>query len=435
MRPLVVTMLFALSCPAQPASIAPATELMAMVDLPTPSLRMQRAEQLAARADTDLDAWLAAARTFGTFTAVPAGEAHERVDLHVGDAVEATDLHTYVPRGYARDTPAPLVLVAHGTGGSGRGLAGLWRNVAESLGMLVLAPSEAGANAGYAFSDRERAAALAAIRWARRRFNIDENRVFATGISRGGHLAWDLALRFPDHFAGIVPMIGGPRLNPAQGQNNLRYLENVGSLSIRDLQGSKDDPRLVFNVRYAFAKLDQLGSRDARLVEFPELGHSFDLGAVDWNEFFGTARRSPVPMRVVRAFARPGEGRAFWLDVEAGDRAVTEDVPLQVTEAEWKRLEADDAAMRRFLDERTAPCTARAEATRLGGNRFEVNSARVKRLRLLLTADMFDPAQPVRLTWNGKPVTRTLRRSKAVLLREFAERFDRTFLPVAEVRP
>ena len=64
--------------------------------------------------------------------------------------------------------------------------------------MVVVAPSEAGPNDGYAFSERERLAALAALRWARLELNVDEDRIFATGVSRGGHLSWDLARRSTD---------------------------------------------------------------------------------------------------------------------------------------------------------------------------------------------------------------------------------------------
>jgi predicted peptidase len=52
--------------------------------------------------------------------------------------------------------------------------------------MLVLAPTEFGSNPGYGFTARERAAHLAALRWARRTFNVDENAIFVGGWSRGG---------------------------------------------------------------------------------------------------------------------------------------------------------------------------------------------------------------------------------------------------------
>ena len=46
---------------------------------------------------------------------------------------------------------------------------------------------------------------------------------------------------------------------------------------------------------------------------------------------------------------------------------------------------------------------------------------------------MFDPAVPVKVTWNGRERTRRVDGSAKVLLEEFVERFDRTFLPVAEI--
>src|SRR5436189_20252 len=76
----------------------------------------------------------------------------------------------------------------------------------------VIAPTEAGENAGYRFSARERASALAALRWARLRFDLDPDRVLVTGSSRGGHMSWDLALRHPGLFAAAAPMIGAPRM-------------------------------------------------------------------------------------------------------------------------------------------------------------------------------------------------------------------------------
>lgn len=330
-------MLVAVAC-ASPlvAQAEPAAELSRLVDAPTPPTRLAIARELARRGDVSLEAWLVAARAFGTFERVASGERRERVELQVGDAVEVTDLWLYVPQGY-----------------------------------------------------------------------------------EPGHLAWDLALRHPDLFAAIAPMIGGPRINPAQGQNNLRYLENVRDLPIRDLQGLKDDPRLVANVQLAFAKLTALGARDAVLHAFEDRGHSFDFAAVDWRKFLGTSLRSAK--------------RAFWVEVTGAEKGVQEDVALRVDEAEWKRLQADDAAMRAFLDAEAAKRTARLQVTRAGGNCFDAEGRRVRAFRLRLSLDMFDPKRPVEVRFAGRTHRRRVEPSVLVLLTEFGERFDRTFLPVAEV--
>ena len=47
---------------------------------------------------------------------------------------------------------------------------------------------------------------------------------------------------------------------------------------------------------------------------------------------------------------------------------------------------------------------------------------------------MFDPDSRVEIRFNGRRYKRKAMPSKKVLLLEFAERFDRTFLPIAEVR-
>jgi putative esterase len=406
-------------------------ELSSLVDLPTVEERRKAASELAARKELTTGALIEAMRSFRPHEEAKPGIHAVTVPLRVNDATEETEIHLYVPPSYARDRSAPLLLMGHGTGGSGREQHRLWQAVADSLGMLVVSPSEAGKNDGYAFSDRERASALATLRWCRRRFNVDESRVYASGISRGGHLAWDLALRYPDLFAAIAPMIGGPWLGLGTGQN-LRYLENVASLPIRDLQGSQDDPGLVLNVRIAFEKLKAAKARDAALHEFPELGHWFRFGAVDWMEFLGHSVRSPIPQQVVRRCARRGEGRAFWVEVLETGKAIQEEFTPQIAKEKWEAL--DDAGRRRWMNDEAEKRTARLEVRQTGPGAFVAKGAGVESFRLLLAEGMFDPKTPVTVHFNGKRHSRKVSADKTVLLPEFAERFDRTFLPVAEVR-
>lgn len=39
-------------------------------------------------------------------------------------------------------------------------------------------------------------------------YSVDKNRVYITGISRGGHGAWGVAKRYPEYFAAISPLAG-----------------------------------------------------------------------------------------------------------------------------------------------------------------------------------------------------------------------------------
>ncbi len=403
-------------------------DIATAVDLPTAAERKKAALKLAKQYTvTDL---LPRMREFGAFRQREPEVHTFSVKLRVGRRDEKTDLHVYTPRGYSPKQRWPMLMAFHGTGQSGRIALMEWIVIAQNNGLVLVAPSESGANTGYRFSERERAAALAAIRYCRRAWNIDENRIFVAGSSRGAHLAWDLALRHPGRYAGLVAAIGCPRINTAKGQNNMRYLENVAMLPIRDLQGSRDNPWMVSNLRFAFKRLESFGAKDAEFIEFPNRGHGYDLRKVEGDLFRKT--RVPVPQRVVRAYARRGEGRAHWIEVLSADATVKEQFRIVAKASRVKGV--DDETYKRFLQEEADKRTARLEVSSDGENRFVAKGLRVRRFRLLLTREMFNPERPVEVVFNGKTFRRKVVPDAGVLAQEFVERFDRTFLPVAEVR-
>ena len=313
---------------ARPQSTDAQAMLRRVVDSETAESRRAIAVKLASK--LELDDWLAAMREFGDFEDVEPGVQRYGPTLGVLGKKTPVELFVYVPEKYSTGTPAPLLVVGHGTGGTGRGQHEPWKAVADELGMLILSPSATGANVGYTFSEEERAETLAALRWVRRRFNIDENRIALTGVSRGGHLTWDIGTRFPDRFSLLAPMIGGPRLSNSRGENTIRYLENVAHMPIRDLQGSRDDPHLLFNLRLAFQRLESFEAPDAKLIEFPELGHSYNHHAVDWRALLESSRREARPARVVRCAARDDEARSAWVEITKFGKDVSEKFQLRV---------------------------------------------------------------------------------------------------------
>lgn len=406
-------------------------ELARLVDLPYAEARREAADALAAKEDVTVADLLTAMHAFGTFEAQESGVHIESLRLGQGDEVRLARIVVYVPTGYDPAQPAPLLLALHGAGGRGAEMIPWWRATADALGMLLVAPTEAGANEGFRFSAREREDVLACLRWVRRRYNVDENRVHLTGSSRGGHLTWDLGVRHPTPWASLAPMIGGPRLHPAEGQNNLRYVENVAHLPIRDLQGREDDSRMIHNLGMAFEKLRAAQAPDAELLLQAGHGHGFDLTAVDWPAWLGAAERDPHRERVVRLSAREDEGRTAWVEVLAHQKSIQEAFALRVAPARWNALSED--GRRRAVQAEADRRTARLEVRRTGVGRYEAKGSGVKRFRLLLTQADFEPGERVEVRFNGRRYRRRVEASAAILLREFAERFDRTFLPVAEV--
>ena len=206
--------------------------------------------------------------------------------------------------------------------------------------------------------------------------------------------------------------------------------QNLVHVTVRDLQGSKDDPLLLANLRVTFDLLKKAGAKDAKLIEFPALGHSFEYSAVDWAALFEKVRRPAIPERVVRRAAREGEGRAHWGEILETRSPVKEVFPLRVGAKSWNTWTPD--RQRAYVAAQAEKHTARLEASYEPPGRFVVKTKGVKRFRLLLDDSMVGEGR-VEVVVNGRTRKPKVKRSKHVLLREFAERFDRTFLPVTEV--
>lgn len=423
-----ITLLLPLLGSQDPAS-ARTVELRAVLAEDRPAARERAAAALVQKLGGDAQQWTAACAAAPEFAPMEPGPTRQAVPLRVLDAVEDTEVFLYVPQGYDPGRKAPLLLWGHGAGGTGAREYLQWQAVADRIGMFVLAITEFGKAPGWGFTPRERAAQLAALRWAKRTVNVDDDAVFVGGCSRGGHMTWDLMLRHPDLFAGALPCIGGPRMQLG-AQNNLRYLENVAQLPIRDLQGSQDDRLLLTNLRLAFARLQKLGAKDAVLREFPDMGHAFDLAAVDWNEFF-TRRRVPVPERVVRVAAERGETRAAWVRITSFTAEVQAEAAPQVDARQWQGL--DESAQRALLLDRLVPCTARLAVRDRGQGRFTAEGRGVQSFELLLTDGQLGADGAIEIVWQGRAVKKKVKRDPTLVVQDFAERLDRSAFVVARV--
>lgn len=123
----------------------------------------------------------------------------------------STEYAVLLPPEYHPLRSYPVVLALH----DGRGpLEGIkwWAEEATRRGYIVIAPDYLvpGQTPDYRYSASEHAAAILALRDARKRFAIDSDRVFVGGVLLGGNMAWDFGLAHPDLFAGLVSINGVP---------------------------------------------------------------------------------------------------------------------------------------------------------------------------------------------------------------------------------
>lgn len=179
-----------------------------------------------------------AVAALAAFWAVPAaakgctlGAAGQTVQVTVGDTGRVAMLH--LPRGFSRARPAPLVVVLHGSGGTG---AAILENsklaaTADKHGFIVIAP-DAGipVQKGIVWNipgvptvtgkiptaeDADDVAFLkTTIDWLAANRCVDRTRVYATGLSGGGRMSSWLGCVAADRFAAIAPVVGLRAGNP-----------------------------------------------------------------------------------------------------------------------------------------------------------------------------------------------------------------------------
>ena len=135
---------------------------------------------------------------------------------------------------------APLVVVLHGCGQTAAGYASGagWRDVADRLGFVLLAPEQQNANnMGGCFNwfqsgDNIRASGEAAsirqmIAHAVAGHDLDARRIFVTGLSAGGAMTAVMLATYPEIFAGGAIIAGlpyGSAANVPEALNAMRHV-------------------------------------------------------------------------------------------------------------------------------------------------------------------------------------------------------------------
>jgi len=239
-------------------------------------------------------------------------------------------LFASVPEGYDGKTPMRLLVVLHG--GVGNAQANVARGMIEAFlemipdasarkDTIIIAPAAEAPRHGadsYWWRAVGTANILEAVTDAQKIWNIDDSKIFLTGMSDGGSGSFGIANRAPDMFAGFFPWVGNP-LVPASDDVSVWY-ENFAGQNIFCVSAGKDTLYPGAEVKKSIDAANAKGAKiEFKLYE--EAGHDMTYGSeilpIMLKDHMAKWKRNPYPDAIDYSTDDVRLGRRAWLSVDA----------------------------------------------------------------------------------------------------------------------
>lgn len=331
--------------------------------------------------------------------------------------------YVQLPPEYRHTRPYPVLIVLHQAGEKARDMLDRWAEAAAENGYLLLAPEWAnGLATRYNYSEEEHAVVLNALKDVRRRFNVEDDRVFLFGSGEGGSMALDVGLGHPDLFAGVLPMGATPQYHAEICWRNAQYLPFY---FVRGSKGPLGD------------KVRELFNNWIALRHYPTLWVDYKGRGVEW--FGGEVPNMFDWMR--------GKRRIFHLRQLGsngyGNSFGNEFCSLRSCDNHFYWLSADNFVSPRTVETwntgRVQPASFTAQVN-YDRNEIVAKTTGVRRATIWLgrnskgedTID-FDKPVIVRHSFSPQPLRKKVTPSLQVLLDDLCERLDRRQLFLAKI--
>jgi hypothetical protein len=354
--------------------------------------------------------------------AEPVADPAKPLELRAGKGRRAPTYHVKLPPEYRHSRAYPLLIVLHEANEKATKMLSRWAEAAGESGFIVAAPEwEQAHNGTYNYTEEEHAVVLAVLRDLRRRFQVDSDRIFLSGLAQGGSMAYDVGMAHPDLFSGVLPIGAGPKYFSNHYWRNARYLPYYVVNGDRAGDTNK-------SIRDQFTNW-VIGNYPSLWVQYKGRGVEWFGGEVPFMFDWMRNKRRDFPLHTLDTDGngnhdnefmsmRAGDNRFYWLSADAiSDSCLN-------SAARW------NAAVR------PAALSARIDPTT---NEVNVHARGVKQLTVWFGRDakgsaMIDFDKPVLVRvglenkWNKK-----LTPSLATMLEDLYQRGDRQRLFLAKV--
>lgn len=181
----------------------------------------------------------------------------------------------YLPADYKSDAKKrwPLMLFLHGAGERGTNLSRVAVHGPPKLvkqgrdfPFIIVSPQ---CPAGERWSNET---LLALLDHVVRKYRVDTNRIYLTGLSMGGYGTWTLAIAHPSKFAAIAPICGGAETIPILIASSAKK-EQLKKLRIWAFHGAKDPVVKLEESEQMVDAFKRIGNQNVELTVYPEATH------------------------------------------------------------------------------------------------------------------------------------------------------------------
>lgn len=233
----------------------------------------------------------------------------------------------YLPPNYDPQKKYPLVIMLHGAGSNhrlamrrvfGKSNANGENDVEASryfpkwkdVDYIVASPYARGTIGYQGVAEKDVYDVLADVK---KRFNIDEDRTYLTGLSMGGGGTLWVGLTRPDIWAAMAPVCAAP----PNGTDV--FVPNALNVPMYFFHGDADPAVPVTRTRDMVKRLKEL-STNVSYTEYPGVGHNSwekayaDEAIFDW---FGKFKRNRFPDEVRFVSNRYKYNKAYWVQLDA----------------------------------------------------------------------------------------------------------------------
>jgi predicted peptidase len=204
----------------------------------------------------------------------------------------------YLPKGYEanKEKRWPLMLFLHGAGERGSDVQRVAIHGPMSLvkggkdfPFIIVAPQ---------CPDGERwqnDSLLKLLDHAEKKFSVDTNRVYLTGLSMGGYGVWALGVAHPERFAAIAPICGGGQVIDVILAGYGKPVNPVKRLPVWAFHGAKDPTVPLEESERMMGAMKRIDATEAKLTVYPDAEHNSWTETYNNPEFYNWLLKHELP--------------------------------------------------------------------------------------------------------------------------------------------